>query len=290
MSRIKKNLSRIITDHANICKGCNLFFSEKYKRGHASVLELSCRKCGCGIPNWPSSPYLPNQKFLVNYRIAHGYVSSGILPSQYQRLVETADIGLIPESFLGQHFLPDYNLSVDCEYTESCTDALAKEIAGSMLPDGDHDDNYQGIKIITDARHGWRKNSRQTDVVCIGYGTHLMLRDEIITKNDDQFSQRHERLGTERIYQYLKDHSLGPVLVPAHAHDRNLSVNKYIRENEDATNQNDTWHAGKTSGKNVIKCRKRPTVQARINLAQPTIRQSRIYPDTYSLFHKKLWR
>ena len=154
---------------------------------------------------------------------------------------------------MSQHFLTDYNLSVDCEYKESCDDALAREIAGSMINDEDN-----GIQIITDARHGWRKNSRQTDVICIGYGTHSVLRNEIITKDDDQYAQRHERLGTKRIYQYLKDHDLGPGNVQAHAHDRNLSVNKYIRENETTTNQNDTWHAGKQVEKMLSNVAKGP--------------------------------
>ena len=64
-------------------------------------------------------------------------------------------------------------------------------------------EEYSGISIITDARHGWRKNSKQTDVPCIGHSTHKFLCDQIITKQDDPVFQRHEGIGTDRIYECL---------------------------------------------------------------------------------------
>ena len=53
-------------------------------------------------------------------------------------------------------------------------------------------------------------------------------------------TQRHERFGTEKKYQHLKNQS---VAVGVHAHDRNLSINKFMREKYDSESQNDTWHA-----------------------------------------------
>ena len=47
----------------------------------------------------------------------------------------------------------------------------------------------------------------------------------------------------------------------AHAHDRNLSVNKYIRENDDSINQNDTRHAGKQVEKMLSQIAKGPMHQ-----------------------------
>jgi hypothetical protein len=35
------------------------------------------------------------------------------------------------------------------------------------------------------------------------------------------------------------------VAVGVHCHDRNLSINKYVREETNARNQNDTWHCVK---------------------------------------------
>ncbi|CAC5400295.1 unnamed protein product [Mytilus coruscus] len=65
-----------------------------------------------------------------------------------------------------------------------------------------------------------------------------------VTKADDVVSQRHERIGTDRVYTYLAEKE---VAVGVHCHDRNLSINKYIREETDAINQNDTWHCVKAA-------------------------------------------
>ena len=83
------------------------------------------------------------------------------------------------------------------------------------------------------------------------------MKDIHVTKDDDKCSQRHELLGTKRLYDYF-DSRLpfisGPVNVRAHAHDRNSSVNKYLREEHpEIMNQNDTWHAGKSIEKQMNK-------------------------------------
>lgn len=44
----------------------------------------------------------------------------------------------------------------------------------------------------------------------------------------------------KKIYQHLKDQEVN---IGVHAHDRNLSINKFIREECDSERQNDTWHA-----------------------------------------------
>ena len=56
-------------------------------------------------------------------------------------------------------------------------------------------------------------------------------------------TQRHERFGTEKIYQHWKKQS---VAVRVHVHDRNLSINKFIREECDSESHDDTWHAVKS--------------------------------------------
>jgi hypothetical protein len=89
------------------------------------------------------------------------------------------------------------------------------------------------INIISDARRGWRKNEKDSSAVAIGENTHKVLSCEHVTKADDNVSQRHEMIGTTRIYQQLRDQN---VMVGIHAHDRNLS----IREECDSESQNDT--------------------------------------------------
>ena len=55
-------------------------------------------------------------------------------------------------------------------------------------------------------------------------------------------TQRHEKIGTERMYSYMDEHD---TKIGIHCHDRNLSINKFIRESTDSVNQNDTWHCVK---------------------------------------------
>lgn len=46
--------------------------------------------------------------------------------------------------------------------------------------------------------------------------THRVIKCENVTKQDDIVSQRHEKIGTERIYKYLEDQGIA---VNVHIHD-----------------------------------------------------------------------
>lgn len=99
------------------------------------------------------------------------------------------------------------------------------------------DDRVGEIDIMIDARHGWRKNSKDTSVVAIGEKTHKVLCCKHVTKKDDNVSQRHEKIGTEQIYRYFSDQTTS---IGVHTHDRNLAINKYVREECESVSQNDT--------------------------------------------------
>ena len=83
----------------------------------------------------------------------------------------------------------------------------------------------------------------RSSIVAIGEKTHKVLSCQHVTKGDDVVSQRHERICTDRIYRHLNETG---VAVGVLCHDRNLSINKYVREETDAINQNDTWHCVKS--------------------------------------------
>ena len=72
----------------------------------------------------------------------------------------------------------------------------------------------------------WQSEKRHTKFSC-----------EHVTKSDDTVTQRHERFRTEKIYQHWKKQS---VAVRVHVHDRNLSINKFIREECDSESHDDT--------------------------------------------------
>ena len=199
--------------------------------GHVYCGTFGCQEKHTFV--WKSSSYLPNGAFLCNYRISHGYFSSGLLPSQYERFVEASGIGKISKRQM-DYLVKSYSDCVAKEAKESCDQALAEEKS--------HYGEGEGITIITDARHGWRKNAKDTDVVCIGYESHKVLYNSHVTTVDDPCTQRHEILGTRRIYDHLES---SKIKISTHVHDSNASINKFIRENKPATsNQNDTWHAG----------------------------------------------
>ena len=64
-------------------------------------------------------------------------------------------------------------------------------------------EDLDGIDIIADARHGWRKNARDTSVIAVGHNTHNVLNCMNVIKADDPVTQRHEKHGTEKIYRDL---------------------------------------------------------------------------------------
>jgi hypothetical protein len=236
------------------CAHARIIGRVSYMVGHCAVVHYHCQDCDIDLANWPSSPYLPNHKFLVNYRMAHGYFCSGILQNQYERMMLAANAGCIQRDYYRKHFRngASYYTATEDEYIESCRTSVLLEV-GEALTEAEYStQRYNGISIVTDARHGWRKNSRQTDVVCVGHLTHRVISNQIITKDDDPAAQRHERLGTERIYHHLANHRDGPVYVRIHAHDRNLAINKYVRESHpDVINQNDIWHTVKAVEKEI---------------------------------------
>lgn len=110
-------------------------------------------------------------------------------------------------------------------------------------------DDNNSVDILTDARHGWRKNARQTDVVCIGDKTKKVVAYEVVTTQDDPCAQRHELIGTKKVYEQLESKN---VQVGKHAHDNNKSITKYVRVSQPETiNQLDNWHALKQLEKSV---------------------------------------
>jgi len=234
----KSNVKRIVdvaASHAKHCQG-KLIVKKTTKKGHVAMLKFSCTSARRSRHNylWSSSPYLPTGKYLVNDRINHAFICSGMLPSQYARFCTGAGIGVISVDKRDE-FFKKYKHFVKGEYEESTSDGLLEEI-------GSYED-LDGIDIITDARHGWRKNSKDTSVVAIGEKTHKVIDCVSVSHVDDRVTQRHEKIGTEKIYNNL-DHQ--GVSVKVHTHDRNASINKMVKDHPFTINQNDTWHGVKS--------------------------------------------
>ena len=168
-----------------------------------------------------------------------------MLPVHYKRFSDGAGIGHVTAKQQRKHFA-EYKDSVEAECFSSTEEALHREIGFH-----DIDESWQGINVMTDARHGWRKNAKDTSVVAIGESSHRVLQHVHITKDDDHCTQRHEALGTKKVYEYFDSQN---VSVAVHIHDRNMAINKLIRDSQPMTiNQNDTWHYVKALKKSVAR-------------------------------------
>ncbi|CAG2196053.1 unnamed protein product [Mytilus edulis] len=209
-----QKLVSVSENHSSFCTG-HFKLKKRTQKGHVAAIRFTCDKDKHHSVLWSSSPYLPNGEYMVNSRIFHGYECSGMLPVHYNRFSQGANIGHINKS--KQSYMFDkYKRFVDEEYNDSIETALMEEV-------GMYED-LTSIDIMTDARHGWRKNAKDSSVVAIGEKMHKVLKCEHITKADDFVSQRHEKLGTQRIYQYLDDND---VKVGIHSHDRNMSITSW---------------------------------------------------------------
>lgn len=236
-----ENLVKRVTNHNVICNNYLNIKSTDLK-GHVGLCKLTCDNKHEIM--WSSTPYV-GDKFLGNLRMAHGFYVSGILPNQYSRLFQAANIGTIGETSLNSIF-KKYSPVVTELVHSSCQTALLEEI-------GLYEDLSAGIDIVTYARYGTRKNSMYTDVVCLGARTHKVLRVETLSKADCPSTQKHELIGTERIYSYFEhlddEHKVN---IRLHCHDRNTSVNKFINTSGmGAESANDTWHATKNIAKEI---------------------------------------
>ena len=82
-------------------------------------------------------------------------------------------------------------------------DSTQKALGCGILENSLNDINPR-IDIMTDARHGWRKNSKDTNVVCIGLKTHRVLKAIHGTRLEEIFAQKHEIYETRKIYEYFE--------------------------------------------------------------------------------------
>ena len=87
------SLQRLVTiseNHARLCRHKQKIVKTVY-RGHVVVNTLQCDNAeNPHITKWSSSPYLPNNEFLVNHRMHLAITCSGMLPVHYTMFADTA--------------------------------------------------------------------------------------------------------------------------------------------------------------------------------------------------------
>ena len=232
------NLISGIDGHRTECEK-SLIISQIMTFGHVGKLIMNCQNGHCVKVD--TSPHIEGGKYLANLRIIHGVKCSGLRYIQYERFCKAAGLGICSETMFSD--MEDiYCKSTEDTAKESVEDALNMEI-GQAIANVQDPSEFSGIDIITDARHGTRKNSAYSDVIALGGTTHKIVSAQEISKQDDPISQRHELIGVKKMYQEFDNKN---VSVRIHGHDRNSSVNKYLsQEHTHVQNANDTWHATK---------------------------------------------
>lgn len=99
-----------------------------------------------------------------------------MLLSHYVRFVEDAGIGKISNQKKDMHSL---KMHIQEKYKDPVYTSVLEEVASY------ENEELGTVDIMTDARHGCRKNAKDTSVVAIGEKTHKVLSCEHVTKSDD---------------------------------------------------------------------------------------------------------
>lgn len=172
-----KRLVEVAEHHGSNCKKY-LKVKKIHQKGHVVTTYFFCDEKNDQSFLWSSCPYLPNKEYLINNRVKHGFTCSGMLPSYNVRFAEEAG-----------NEMKDH---IQSKFDDS-THTATLEVVASY----EHE-TLGTISIMSDARHGWRKNAIDTSVVAIGEKSHKVLSCQHVTKSDDVISQRHGKLGTEK--------------------------------------------------------------------------------------------
>ena len=231
------DLADIISKHGQNCNHLLVPLMLTHS-GHVAEVKWHCEKGH--VIQWNSSNVLSSQ-YTVNYRMMMAYLCSGMIQVQYERFSEFSNTGTLSLRFMSQAALT-FSAVIDVVARESIQFALFDEIQSSK------DKHEDGISIMTDARHQCRKNSFHTSHVAIGQHTHKVVNIQHINKLEERSTQRHEIVGCEKMYGEFGQQN---VKVNVHAHDRNTSINKIIKEKDSVKNCNERWHAAKPITKGI---------------------------------------
>ena len=126
------------------------------KKGHVGILHLFDTWSHRHV-EWASSPPMRDD-YVVNFKMTHSYLCSGMLAAQFDKFCNFSDIGQTSERFK-RGLYPTFAEAVEQLAHESMNVNIATEV---------HNANVAGISIATDARHGCCMNSYRSDVIAIG--------------------------------------------------------------------------------------------------------------------------
>ncbi|XP_078365651.1 uncharacterized protein LOC144649932 isoform X2 [Oculina patagonica] len=147
---------------------------------------------------WFSSP-ITNSKFLINLRMIHGFLSSGLTETQYRGFMEAASLGSVEHTYLDTVVNKlGYSASVTEMYENSLAQARMKvqRSADYMAQNGD--------VIITDARHDSSRSAQHTTVTAISYQNKRVIGTVNWSKKDLASAQSREVPMTKELIHQLE--------------------------------------------------------------------------------------
>ena len=221
----------LVTRHSRLCQ-LDLQLVSVTKTGHVLILKFQCNNCH--EVTWESSASCGDD-YNVNYKVLASYICSGMTAVQYEKFCDFSTINIPTKRFRAK-VITYLSTIVELLRKTSVASARREEMEASKKQ------NENGISIMTDARHACRKNSFHSDHIAIGQKTHKIVDVQHITKRDETSSQKHESLGCSMMYDTFDREG---IKIIDHAHDRNSSVNKQVKDRQGTTNSNDPWHGTK---------------------------------------------
>ena len=243
-----EKFASLIAQHSRKCQ-LDLKLVAVTKIGHVLILKFRCDNFH--EVTWESSVSC-GDNYKVNYKVLASYICSGMTSVQYEKFCDFSTINIPTKQFRARG-IAYLSTIIELLRKTSIASARREEMEASKKHKED------GISIMTDARHACRKNSFHSDHIAIGQRTHKIVDVQHITKRDETSSQKHESLGCTRMYENFDREG---IKIIDHAHDRNSSVNKQVKDRQGTTNSNDPWHGTKPikSGFKKLACGSRANI------------------------------
>ena len=123
------------------------------------------------------------------------------------------------------------------------------------------------MEFLTDARHGWQKSARRTDVVGLGNKNKKEIAYGVVISADDACALHHESLGAKRIYEKLDQRG---VVFGICAHNNNASISKYIQCSCKEKKRLEAFCSTKTSTSEDVGLSPTPRINPLVNQAGPS--------------------
>ena len=188
-----------LQDHSRYCPE-HMRCASHSLTGVVANVTFQCKNCH--VVQWSSSKSA-GAHYEVNVRCIMAFACSGMLRVQFDKFLQFFCIGQFTWRAINNVLHP-LSAIISVLSRESLSRALYEEVARTAETTSDS----RCVRLMTDARHACRKNSHHSDVVAIGQVTRKVINIQHVTKADDKSTQRHEVLGTTRLYAEFTDKNI----------------------------------------------------------------------------------